>query len=494
MNPQNSKTCEPRDCFYRRRTLSYATLVETLSKPHEHNHLPRVLGSWQATSVVVGTVIGSGIFLVPQTMMQATGHAGLVYLAWIVAGLLSLFGAMSYAELAAMRPFAGGEYVYLRDAYGELPSFLYMWTWFSIAKPASIASGAIGAIEILGIFGAFRFLHHPLLTGRWHIDWGQIAAIFLTWLITGLNVLGLRRAGAFQLIFTLLKIALILGLVLFCFSSPQGGFHNFLTLLPGQHGGFAGFALAIIAALWAYDGWNDLNMVAEEIKRPERTIPIALVAGVGAVAVLYMLTNAAIEYMLPASAIAASPRPASEAMIVAVGLWGAALVSIGMVVSILASLNGTVLSGARVPFAAARDGIFFRSLAYIHPRFESPAISLIVQGGVASLLILLVGRFEALFELALLGEWVFYLLTVTTVFVFRHREPERQRPFRVPAYPWIPAIFIAVSALILVYLFKSNLENSLGGLLVILSGLPLYVWMRARRNRQNRNRQTTRLG
>lgn len=449
----------------------------------KHGGLPRVLGPWGAISVVAGTIIGSGIFLVPQEMMRAAGSSSLVYLAWIAAGLLSLFGAMTYAELAAMRPFAGGEYVYIRDAYGELPSFLYMWTWFSVAKPASIASSAIGAIQVLGIFAVFGWLNRPLSASPWHLEWGQIAAIALTWLITGLNYLGLRRAGVFQLVFTVLKIVLILAIVFFCFISPHGQLGNFGTVFTGRQGGVAGFAVAMIAALWAYDGWNDLNMVAEEIKRPERSIPFALIAGVGVVAVLYMLTNAAVEYMLPAHAIAGSPRPAADAMVLAVGLWGAALVSVGMVISILASLNGTVLSGARIPFAAARDGIFFSSLARIHPRFESPSVSLVVQGLMASVLLLLVGRFQALFELALLGEWVFYLLTATSLFVFRRREPERARPYRVPAYPWLPGLFIALAAFVIVYLFKSNLQNSIGGLVVIALGLPMYAWMRVRRDR-----------
>ncbi len=453
-----------------------------MSDPSNGTDLPRVLGPWQATSIVAGTIIGSGIFLVPQAMMRATGSSILVYLAWIAAGLLSLFGAVTYAELAAMRPFAGGEYVYLRDAYGELPSFLYMWTWFSVAKPASIASSAIGAVRILGIFAAFGWLSRPLFHS-WPLEWGQIAAIVLTWLITGVNYLGMRRAGAFQLIFTVLKIALILGIIVFCFISPHGHFGNFSTVFTGRQGGVTGFIVAMIAALWAYDGWNDLNMVAGEIKRPERSIPFALITGVGLVALLYMLTNAAVEYLLPANVIAGSPRPAAQAMILAVGLWGAALVSIGMVVSILASLNGTILSGSRIPFAAARDGIFFRSLARIHPRFESPSVSLGVQAAMSTVLLLLVGRFQALFELALLGEWIFYLLTSTTLFVFRRREPDRARPFRVPAYPWLPGIFIGCSALVILYLFKSNPRNSIGGLVVIALGLPLYTWMRQRRAR-----------
>ncbi len=471
--------------FYRREGRLHASLIATLNDLDSSPNLPRVLGTWQATAIVAGTIIGSGIFLVPQEMMRAAGSSSLVYLAWIAAGLLSLFGAMTYAELAAMRPFAGGEYVYLRDAYGELTSFLYMWTWFSVAKPASIASSAIGIVRVLGIFTVLGWLSLPIMIHPWRLEWGQVVAIALTWVITGLNYLGMRRAGAFQLVFTILKIALILGIIIFCFMSPLGKGGNFSTAFSGGTGGLAGFTVAMIAALWAYDGWNDLNMVAGEIKRPERTIPFALIVGVGLVAVLYMLTNAAVQYLLPAVAIAHSPQPAASAMIVAVGLWGAGLVSIGMVISILASLNGTILSGARVPFAAARDGIFFRSMARIHPRFESPSVSLGVQAAVSTVLLLLVGRFQALFELALLGEWIFYMLSATTLFVFRHREPNRQRPFRVPGYPWLPAVFIASALLVIVYLFDSNLRNSIAGLMVIALGLPMYLWMRLRRKTEH---------
>jgi APA family basic amino acid/polyamine antiporter len=454
-------------------------------RPHRQSSkfdLPRVLGPWQATSIVAGTIIGSGIFLVPQEMMQAAGSFKLVYLAWIAAGLLSLFGAMTYAELAAMRPFAGGEYVYLRDAYGELPSFLYMWTWFSVAKPASIASSAIGVVRVVGTFAALRWMSAPILLHPLRLEWGQIVAIAVAWLVTGLNYLGLRRAGEFQLVFTILKVVLIAGIVFFCFTSPLGHDRNFSTVFSGAQGGITGFTVATIAALWAYDGWNDLNMVAGEIQRPERSIPLALIAGLGIVAVLYMATNAAIQYLLPAAAIAGSPRPAADAMHLAIGSWGAGLVSIGMVISILASLNGTILSGARIPFAAARDGIFFRSMAWVHPRFESPSVSLAAQAGMSTILLLLVGRFQALFELALLAEWIFYMATATTVFVFRLREPERPRPYRVPGYPWLPMAFLAAAALVISYILRTNPRNSLGALLVIGLGVPMYAWMRRRRD------------
>lgn len=451
-----------------------------MSDPQTSTNLPRVLSSWQAAAIVVGTIIGSGIFLVPQEMMLAAGRPSLVYLAWIVGGLLSLFGAMTYAELAAMRPYAGGEYVYLRDAYGDLPAFLYMWTWFAIAKPASIASSTIGLARVLATYAALRWLDTTVVHWPLPVAWSQLFAIAVTWLVTGLNYLGMRRAGEFQLIFTWLKILLIAAIVVFCFTSPIGHRLNFATFFPGATGGVTGFMIALVAALWAYDGWNDLNMVAGEIRHPERNIPLALTFGVGLVAVLYMATNAAIQYVLPAAAIAHSPRPAATAMQLVAGHWGAALVSLGMAVSIVVSLNGTILSGSRVPFAAAKDKLFFRSLAYIHPRFQSPSTSLVVQAWASTLLLLFIGKFQQLFELALFAEWLFYMLTATTIFVFRRREPNAARPYHTPGYPLLPAFFVMAAAAVLVYTFGNNVRNSLAGLCVMAAGLPLYLWIRTR--------------
>lgn len=440
--------------------------------------LPRVLGASQATAVVVGTIIGSGIFLVPQEMMQAAGRSSLVYLAWFAGGALSLFGAMTYAELGAMRPYAGGEYVYLRDAYGDLTAFLYMWSWFVLAKPASIATITIGLVRVLVTFPALRWLDGPVFHGTFSLAWGQLLAITMTWLITGLNYLGIRRAGEFQLVFTWLKIVLIAVIVAFCFSSPVGHAFNFTTFFPDSRGGVTGFMVALVAALWAYDGWNNLNAVAGEIRQPERNVPIALTIGVGTVAVLYMATNAAIQYILPATTIAHSPRPAQVAMQLVAGPWGATLVSLGMALSILVTLNGTVLAGARVPFAAARDGLFFRPMMRIHPRFQSPSTSLVVQAWVSTLLLLFIGKFQQLFELALFAEWLFYMLTATTLFVFRHRDPGAPRPYRVHGYPLLPAFFVLASAAVLAYTFAHNLRNSLAGLCVMAVGLPLYFWLR----------------
>ncbi len=440
--------------------------------------LPRVLGVSQATAVVVGTIIGSGIFLVPQEMMRAVGSSSLVYLAWAVGGLLSLFGAMTYAELGAMIPDTGGEYVYLRGAYGDFSAFIYMWTWFALAKPASIASVTTGLARTLTIFPALRWLDGVALQAPILVRWSQIFAIMATWLITGLNYLGMKKAGEFQLIFTWLKGVLIVVIAVVCFSAPAGSWKHLTSSFHGAEGGFAGFMIALIAALWAYDGWNDLTMVAGEVKRPERNLPIALIAGLLIVGGLYVITNVAIEYVLPATQIAASPRPAVAALSLVTGPKGAALVSAAMAFSIFVTLNGTIMSGARVPYAAARDRLFFKHMGDMSPRFESPSTSLVVQGLLATALLLAVGRFQQLFELAIFAEWLFYMITATTVFVYRKRHPDWPRPYRVWGYPVLPALFIAAAAVLLVYSYATNLRNSLMGTAIILLGIPLYVYIR----------------
>ena len=447
--------------------------------PSESNsELPRVLTARHAISLVVGIVIGTGIFLVPHEMMAATGRVSTVYAVWIVGGLLSLFGAMSYAEIAALRPRVGGEYAFLREAYGDLPAFLFTWTWITIAKPASIATIAAGLMRVLGSFSALSFLSQHAFA---HLYWSQIFAIIATWLITGLNIVSTRESANVQEALTWLKILLIVGIAVVCFASLRhGSLHNLATTYLGAHGGLTGFMTALIAALWAYDGWSDVSQLAGEVRDPQRSMPIALIGGVFIVAALYMLMQGAIQYILPAAAIAHSDRPAADALRVVAGNAGAALVTIGMTVSICATLVGSSLSGARVPFAAARDRLFHHSLAAVHPRFHTPSASLILQAILSSLLLLAIGKYQALFSLAIVSEWLFYALTASTVFVFRRREPNIARPYSVNGYPITTILFILAAVMIIVFSFVTEPRNSIVGAAVILLGVPLYWWMKSR--------------
>jgi basic amino acid/polyamine antiporter, APA family len=445
--------------------------------------LARDLGASHATAIVVGTIIGSGIFLVPAEMMQAAGSAKLVYLAWLVGGLLSFFGAITYAELGAMKPQAGGEYVYIRDGYGPLAAFLYAWTWFLIAKPASIATLATGFVRVLGTFPALSFLANKVVSVPFSVTYGQLLAIMAAILISLLNYIGIKKAGDFQLVFTVLKVVIILSIVVLGFSYSRGSWQNFTGTFTGARGGMAGFMAALVAALWAYDGWNDLNMVSGEVRNPERNIPIALIFGVALVGILYMLVNAAVQYVLPASSIAASPRPASDAMALVLGSLGAGIVSASMALSMLVAMNGTVMSGARVPFAVARDRYFFSGLAEVHPRFHTPSVAIVVQAVLTIVLLLFGGNFRQFFSLAIFAEWLFYMIASSTVFVFRRRDPEAPRPYRVWGYPVVPALFVLASTVLLYYTFTGNLRISAFGCVAIMAGIPVfYVFSRLRRN------------
>jgi APA family basic amino acid/polyamine antiporter len=469
-------------------------MPETITRTRPE--LARDLGLSHAGAVVVGTIIGSGIFLVPSEMMQAVGSARLVYLAWMVGGLLSFFGALTYAELGAMKPQAGGEYVYVRDGYGPLAAFLYSWTTFLISKPASIATITTGLVRILQTFRVFSFFSqrffsysffaHSASIYTFALTYGQLVAVGATIFISWLNYIGIRRAGEFQFLFTLLKVAIILGIVAVGFSYSGGTFANFATEFSGAKGGITGFFAALVAALWAYDGWNDLNMVAGEIRDPQRNVPLALIWGVATVGALYVLVNAAVQYVLPASAVAMSERPASDAVALVLGRAGAGLVSAGMAVSMLVTLNGSIMSGARVPFAMARDGYFFKAVADVHPRFRTPSIAIIVQCALAITLLLLGGSFRQFFSLAIFAEWLFYMITGSTVFVFRRHEPQAPRPYKVWGYPVVPALFILVSAVLLCYTFADNLKSSAAGCLVILAGVPVFYLFAHQRARSQK--------
>ena len=442
-------------------------------------NLLRELGAAHAASIVVGVVIGSGIFLVPAEMMQAAGSARLVYLAWIVGGILSFFGALAYAELGAMKPQAGGEYVYIRDAYGPLPGFLCGWTWTIVVKPSSLAAIAIGIVRILANFPQLSFL--SVHVGQLPITWGQLAAIGFVLFISAINYVGIRRAGNFQLAFTLLKIVLIIAIAALAFST-HGDWGHFAQRYSAAPGGIVGFTAAVTAALWAYDGWSDLNMVAEEVRAPERNIPLAMIGGMCVIASLYMLVNAAVQYALPPAQVANSASPMADAVRNSfLGLAGVVVVSCAMVISLVTTLNGVAMSGARMAFAMARDGNFFQILDKVHPRFHTPHVAILTQAVLTVSFLLIGGNFRQLFTLALFAEWLSYMTACSALFVLRRRIPANERRYQSWGFPLAPALFIVASAALLYYTFTSNLPYSVMGTLVILAGIPVYYMFAHRR-------------
>jgi APA family basic amino acid/polyamine antiporter len=434
--------------------------------------LRRDLGMWAATAVVVGSIIGSGIFLVPKTMILRVGSPEMVFLVWVVGGALSLAGALSYAELAAALPETGGEYAYLREAYGPVWGFLYGWTTVWVSRGGSIATLATGFFYYLANF--FPRLEGVAIGAPLEIRYGQFAAVAVILFLGGVNYLGVRVGGGVQVVTTVIKVGLIAAIVCIGLFSGQGSAANFSTSVPAA-GGVAGFFAALVAALWAYDGWNNVNMVAGEVRDPKRNLKIALILGTLAVIVVYLVTNLAYFYVLPSAEVARSDRVAAEMMRRILGQAGASAVSVAAMISIFAALNGSILSGARVPYALARDGYFFRAAAHIQPQRRTPSVSILLLCGWSSLLALS-GTYDQLFTYVIFASWIFYGMATASVIVLRIKRPDLARPYRTPGYPWVPALFVLAAAAITLSTLIDKPRESLSGLALILAGLPFYFY------------------
>lgn len=443
--------------------------------------LERALGVWSAAAIVTGTIIGSGIFLVPKTMIENTGTPGMVFAVWIFGGLLSLAGALTYAELAAAMPEAGGEYVYLKEAYGPVFGFIYGWTQTWVAKSGSIATLATGFFYYLATFlPALEqpWFHIPLPVGPaggpLEIRYGQLLAIGVILFLGWVNYFGVRVGGTVQVAVTIVKIALIAALVVAGLFSGVGSTANFSSSTPSA-AGVAGFFAALVAALWAYDGWNNVVMAASEVKNPQRNLPVALTLGTLAVVVVYLSTNLAYFYVLSAPEVAATDRVAAAMMAKVSGQWGAAAVSVAAMISMFAALNGSLLSGARVPFAMARDGLFFSAVAAVNPRHRTPAVSILLLSVWSSVLVLS-GRFEDLFRFVIFSSWILYAMAAASVIVLRYKRPDLARPYRTFGYPAVPVLFVVTAACLLLSTLRTNPRESLLGLGLIFAGLPFYFY------------------
>ncbi len=455
--------------------------------PVEKVALRRDLGVWSAAAIVVGTVIGSGIFLVPNTMVKNVGTPGMVFAVWIAGGLLSLFGALSYAELATAMPEAGGEYNYLREAYGPVWGFLYGWTQMWVAKSGSIATLATGFFIYLANFRPELdriWVVVPLPLGEsghpLEIRYGQLLAMGVIAALGLINYFGVRIGGNVQVTVTLLKVALIGAIIAIGLGASEGTVANYHTSAAAT-GGIAGFFAALVAALWAYDGWNNVAMVASEVRRPQRNLPLALIIGTLAVVAVYLLTNLAYFRVLTADAVASTDRVAGEMMRRVLGARGAGAVSVAAMISIFAALNGSILSGARVPYAMARDGLFFRRVAIVHPEHRTPSVSILVLSAWAAILVLS-GRYDQLYTYVIFASAILYGMATAAVIVLRYKRPDLPRSYRTVGYPLVPAVFVlGIGCLVVSTLLKSPRESLLGLGLIAL-GMPFYFYWKSRRS------------
>jgi APA family basic amino acid/polyamine antiporter len=460
-----------------------------VSTPPTAVSLKRDLGLWSAVAIVVGTVIGSGIFIVPNVMIRNMGTPGMVFVVWVVGGLMSMSGALSYAELSAAMPGAGGEYVYLREAYGPLWSFIYGWTQMWVAKSGSIATLATAFFLYIANFHPElkkAVGHIPIPLGPsgapLEVSYGQILGMALILALGGLNYFGVKIGGRVQVLVTICKVALIFAVIAIGLGTGHGDAGNFQSLAPvTSAGGVAAFFTALVAALWAYDGWNNVSMVASEIHDPQRNLPRALIWGTAAVMAIYLLANAAYFYVLPAKEVAASDLVAADMMRKIYGQPGANLVSIAAMISIFAALNGSILTGSRVPYAMALDGLFFKSVAKVHPEYRTPGISILALSAWAAILVLS-GTYDQLFTCVIFASWILYGMTTAAVLVLRRKRPEMPRPYRTFGYPVIPIVFLASALGLVVSTLINHSRESLIGLSLVLIGLPFYYsWARRRR-------------
>ena len=435
--------------------------------------LRRDLGLATALAIVIGTVIGSGIFRVPQAMINSVGSVHLVFLVWIVGGALSLAGALTYAELAAAMPGAGGEYVYLTAAYGPLWGFLYSWTQMWVAKSGSIATLATAFFEYTAYFIP-EFEKVWFTVGPFSVKYGQVFAMVLILLLGLINFFGVKVGGDVQVVVTAVKVGLIAFVILagLFYSHPAAS----ATPIPAPPLA-TGFIAALVAALWAYDGWNNVGMVASEVSNTRRNLPLALIGGTAAVIAIYMLANWAYFRVLTPSEVGAHKLVAAEMMQRVQGHAGAAAVSIAAMISIFAALNGSILTGARVPYAAARDGLFFRSAAYVHPAFRTPGVAILMLTAWSSVLVLS-GKYDELFTLVIFASWILYAMATAAVFVLRRKRPDLPRAYKTLGYPVVPFLFLTGAAILEVSTLVHQPRESISGIVLILLGLPFYLYWR----------------
>jgi len=454
--------------------------------------LSRRLGLISAIMVVVGSVIGSGIFLTPQSIAAVVPIPGVMLFVWVLTGLLTLAGALTNAEIASAIPEPGGQYVFFRVLYGDLTGFLYGWTTFIVYQTGSIAAIAVAFARYFGYFIDLPHLSPEL--EAWQLPLvGNIApladigvkmvAIGAIVVVAVVNYFGVQFGGFVQNLFTFLKVGAIGGIVLLAFTVGEGSTAHFLPLWGTLNDGslLPAIGVAMIATLWSYDGWNSLTYLAGEVKEPRKNIPLALILGTISIILIYVLTNLAYLYILPIDEIARSSLVAADVMEKILGGYGGALVSLAVLVSTFGTVNGTSMTTARVYFAMAKDRLFFKSMASVHPKYRTPGRSLLVQAVWASLLTL-TGTYDQIFTYVIFAGWIFYALGAVGVFILRKKMPDMKREYRVPGYPFVPILFVVVATWFVINTIVSQTDDSMVGLLLLLVGLPFYFyWERGMR-------------
>jgi basic amino acid/polyamine antiporter, APA family len=477
---------------------------------NEPVRLVRGLGLIAGVSIIIGNVIGTGVFLKARVMTCNVGTPTWVLTAWIAAGLLSLAGALTYAELSAMMPEAGGEYVFLKNAYGKIYAFLFGWMQIFVAKTGSQASVAVifaGAVNDFLGGGVKQTLFHANVLGYdYELTSLQIIAVMLILILTTINCASVALSGHVATVLTVVKILLIVFVGFGAYIFVTGDFSHYGMVSAGgtcegvadsvkfgspNYSFFAGFGAAMLGALWGYDGWNNLSLVGGEVKNPSRNIPLALIGGTALIIVLYLVANFSYFYVLDPTSIASVSKDSSVAKTVVSMFFGGgaksalagicvAVFTVGLMLSSLGTLHTSVLTGSRVPYAMAEDGTFFKRFGKVSPATRVPIFALVFQGVWASILALS-GSFDTLTDYVIFGSWIFYAMATASVFVFRRKRPDADRPYKAFGYPVVPVLFLFVAGWLLINTMVTAPFQAFTGIFLILIGLPVYYYL-TRRN------------
>jgi len=433
-----------------------------------HTQLPRRLGLWSAVAVLVGSTIGSGIFRVPSTVAEATGAVGAASLLWLLGGIIAVCGALTIAELATMFPRSGGVFVYIREAWGPVPAFLFGWTELVVIRPS-----ALGAIAM--IFAEYTRTFVALTDGQVRIVAGAAIA-----LLAATNYRSLVWAAVIENTTTFAKVLALVALAVIAFvfgDFARGALAGPVSFQPLSWGGFG---VALIAVMWTYDGWADLSFIAGEVKDPGRTLPRALLGGVAIIMAVYLAVNMAYLFVLTIDEMAASPLVAADTATRIFGRAGAALVGSLVMLSAFGALTGSMMTGPRIFWAMADDRLFFKPIAAVHPKYGTPHVAIILAA-VLGILYVSIRTFEQLADAFILGIWPFYALAVGAVFILRRRQPDAERPYRTLGYPLVPLIFLVASVGMLANAVLEQPVSTLVGFGIILAGVPVYYLWRNRR-------------
>ena len=438
-----------------------------------------------ATTLVVGSMIGSGIFIVSADIARQVNSPGLLMMTWIATAILTLIAALSYGELAAMMPHAGGQYIYLRESFGPLAGFLYGWTLFLVIQTGTIAAVAVAFAKFLGVFVPGISAGHYLVgAGRIGITTQQVVAIVIIVVLTVINARGIRTGAMVQNVFTVAKTAALLGLVLLGFivgGNTPAASDNFTNFWRNANWNFEAVRLvgvAMVGSLFSADAWNNVTFTGAEVRNPRRNLPLALGLGVAIVSALYVATNFVYLRVLPLAAIQSAPedRVATAAASVMLGPIAVQLMAAAIMISTFGCANGLIMAGARVYYAMALDKVFFRKVATLHPRTHAPVFSLIIQC-IWTAVLTLSGSYNDLLDYVIFAVVLFYILTIAGIFRLRHTRPDAERPYRALGYPILPALYIAAAGLIEVLLLLYKPKYTWPGLIIVLLGVPVYfVW------------------